>query len=144
MSKETILKEAGVLFIAILMVLPSVVVANNNIKIEDTLGCGCEGCELEIELIHHIPGITMIIRNVGDADCTNVNWSIRFDGVFIPIGRETTGTIPCIPPETSITVGHSLIFGFGRTTITMSVDCDEGSPLTAEQEAFIILFFIFL
>jgi len=117
----------------------------DDIKIEDTSGCDCElGCELEIELIPDRYRIAMIITNVGDSDCTNVKWSITLDGGIILLGRVTTGIIFCIPPGENVTVYSNLIFGFGRTVITISVDPDGGPPMTAEQEAYIILFFIII
>jgi len=116
-----------------------------DIKIEDTSDCDCElGCELEIELTFGRYGITMIIKNIGDSDCTNVKWSITFDGGIILLGRETSGTILCIPPGENVTVSSGLIFGFGRTIITVSVESAGGSPVTKEQEAFIFLFFIII
>jgi len=112
-------------------------------EIEDTSGCDCElGCELEIELIFGGYGITMIIKNIGDSNCTNVKWSITFNGGIILLGRDTSGTIICIPPGENVTVRSRWIIGFGRTTITGSVECAEGSSVTKEQEAFVLLFFI--
>ncbi|GAJ11789.1 unnamed protein product [marine sediment metagenome] len=112
-------------------------------EIEDTSGCDCElGCELEIELIFGRYGITMIIKNIGDSDCTNVRWRITFEGGIILLGRETSGTIICIPPGENVTVSSGWIFGFGRIIITVSVECAEGSSVTKEQEAFVLLFFI--
>jgi len=112
-------------------------------EIDDTSGCDCElGCELEIELIFGRYGITMIIKNIGDSDCTNVKWSITFDGGIILLDKETTGIIICIPPGENATVSSGLIIGFGRTIITVSVECAEVPSVTKEIEAFIFLFFI--
>ena len=98
-------------------------------RIEDSSGCDCElGCELEIELIYnpYSWGLTWIIRNVGDSDCTNVNWSITFDGGFILLPKEISGTILCIPPGENVTVSTGMVCGFGKTVITVSVEsaCD--------------------
>jgi len=105
-------------------------------------GCGCEGCELEIELIFGRYGITMIIKNIGDSDCTNVKWNITLEGGIILIGKETTGIILCIPPGENVTVSSGWIFGFGRIIITGSVECAEGSSDTKTRDAFVLLFFI--
>lgn len=118
----------------------------DDIKIEDTPGCNCEGCKLEIELTYNISryGFTMIIKNIGDSNCTNVKWSITLDGGIILLGRETSGTILCIPPGENVTVRSGLILGFGITTITISVESAEGPPVSKEQKAFIVLFFIII
>lgn len=117
----------------------------DDIKIEDTSGCDCEGCKLRIELIPG-SGITMIIRNVGDSDCTRVLWSIIFDGGFIllPRGGVRSGVIPRILPGGDEIVSSGQILGIGRTIIRLSVEYDEGSSMTEEHEAFIFLYFIFL
>ncbi len=152
-GKKEFWKDALVFAVALSFVMPIVGFTDaratlnklvfDDIKIEDMSGCDCEGCELEIELIPG-PGITMIIRNIGDADCTNVKWSITFDSGFILLPRETSGIILCIPPGENVTVSSGWILGFGKTIITISVESAEGSSVTAEQEAFIFLFFIII
>ncbi|GAG73210.1 unnamed protein product, partial [marine sediment metagenome] len=86
----------------------------------------------------------MIIKNIGDADCTNVKWSITFDGGIILIGKESSGIIICIPPGENVTVSFGLILGFGKTVITISVESAEGCSVSNEKDAFIFLFFIIL
>lgn len=98
--------------------------ASDDGAIDDTSSCGCE---LEIKLVYQQHcGIIMIIKNIGNSNCTNVKWSISFDGGFILLSRYTSGTISCIPPGENVAI-HSLIFGFGRTIITVSVESAEGS-----------------
>jgi len=118
----------------------------DDIKIEDTSGCDCElGCELEIgELTFDRYRITMIIKNIGDSDCTNVKWNITLEGGIILIGKETTGIIICIPPGENVTVRSGFILGFGRTVITGSAEGDEGSSDTKDNEAFIWLFWVYI
>lgn len=103
-------------------------------------------CELEVKLIHDVYrwGISMIIKNHGECDCTDVKWSITVEGGLFGfiINKETSGTIPCIGPGEEVTVRTGLIFGFGRITITGSAESDEGSSDTKTQDAFVFLFFI--
>ena len=116
----------------------------DDIKIEDASGCDCElGCELEIgEIVFGRFQITVIIKNIGDADCINVKWRITLEGGIILLGRERSGTIICIPPGENVTIRSNLIFGFGKTIITVSLEYPDGSLVTANLEALIILWYI--
>ena len=84
--------------------------------------------------------VSAVIKNAGGADAIGVNWSITLTGGFILSGRETQGG-GMIPAGKESTVGSSLILGFGKTVITVSAEISESSD-TAEQEAFVLLFFI--
>ena len=86
--------------------------------------------------------ISTVIKNIGSADATNVDWSIVLDGGFILLGKETTGSIVSIPAGDETEISSSLIFGFGKTVITVTTECTEGSSDTKTQDAFVFLFFI--
>ena len=85
--------------------------------------------------------INTVIKNNGSADATRVNWSITLDGGFILQGSNTTGAVINIPAGGEVTISSDLILGFGKTVITVTVECAKSSD-TKEQEAFILLFFI--
>lgn len=87
--------------------------------------------------------VSTVIRNIGGVDATKVNWSITLDGGVILRGKETTGNILCIPAGDETTISSSLIFGFGKTTITVTAECAEGSSDTDTRDAFVLMFFIF-
>jgi len=86
--------------------------------------------------------ISAVIKNIGSADATIVNWSITLDGGLILLGRETTGRIVIIPAGEEVTVRSDLICGLGRIAITVTAECAEGSSDTKTWETFIFLFAI--
>lgn len=62
-------------------------------------------------------GVSAVIINLGEIEATNIQWSITLEGGII-LGRETTGTIPNIPPGGNVTINSNLILGFGELTVT--------------------------
>jgi len=98
--------------------------------------------ELEIGEISGGFGVSAVIKNIGNGEATDVNWSINLDGGLIILGKETTGTIASIPAEDEATVKSSLILGIGSVTITVAADCAEGSPADKSANGFVILFFV--
>ncbi len=86
--------------------------------------------------------ITAVIKNIGGADATMVDWSIILDGGFILLGKETSDSIVNIPAGDEVTISSGLIFGFGKTVVTVTAECAEGSSDTKTQDAFVLLFFI--
>jgi len=87
--------------------------------------------------------VSTVIRNIGGVDATKVNWSITLDGGIILRGKETTGNILSLPAGEETTISSDLIFGFGKTVITATAECAEGSSDTKTRDAFVFLFFIF-
>jgi len=95
--------------------------------------------ELQIGKISGGLGVSAIIRNIGTANATNVEWSITFDGLVFP--KKKSDTISTIAADRQEKV-KATIFGFGKTTITVNVTCAEGS--TAEKIATGKVFMIFV
>jgi len=86
--------------------------------------------------------ISVVIKNIGSADASGVDWSITLDGGIILLGKETTGRIVSIPAGEEVTVRSDLICGLGRTVITAMVEKPDVSSDTKEVDAFMFLFFI--
>jgi len=87
--------------------------------------------------------VKAVVKNIGGADAIKVNWSITLDGGFIFLGKVTTGVILSLPGGDEETISSGLIFGFGKTMITVSAEIPESSA-TKEQKAFVFLFFIMM
>ena len=100
------------------------------------------GSIVEIERIAGGFGVNVVLKNDGDAEATSVDWSISLDGGLIILGKNKTGTIPSLAPGASETVS-SIVFGFGKPTIAVSVECAEGSSDEKTSSGLVILFFVF-
>jgi hypothetical protein len=81
------------------------------------------------------------IKNNGEVEATNVQWSITLDGGTILIGKESNGEIPSIPPGGSEPINSGLILGFGNTQVTVTAEILEGTD-TRTQGATVFLFYI--
>jgi len=81
------------------------------------------------------------IKNTGDAEATDVQWRITLNGGLILLGGESSGEISYIPPGGEETINSKLIFGFGKTLVSVIVEIPEGSD-TRQQNGNIFLFFI--
>ena len=81
--------------------------------------------------------VTAVIKNTGDADATDVDWSIALNGGLILLGKETTGTEATIPAGGEVDVTSGLILGLGKTTILVSA-----GGASKDQAATVLLIFI--
>lgn len=96
--------------------------------------------ELSVEIKGGV-GISVILKNTGEASVTNVAWNITIDGGII-IPSEKTGTIPIIHPDGQSKI-YILVFGFGKKTITISLVSSEGFFIKKTASASFFLFFVF-
>jgi len=85
--------------------------------------------------------VDTIIKNTGDAEATDVQWRITLNGGLILLGKESSGEIEYIPPGGEITINSKLIFGFGKTLVSTTVEIPESSD-TRQQNGNVFLFFI--
>jgi hypothetical protein len=104
---------------------------------------------ITILLLHSQPqfeitfnGPNIFVKNIGDANATNIHVRRYLDGGLIILGKDKTVSF------SNITVGEikeakmGWIFGLGTTKITISVSCDEGVNESDSCYAFILFFFI--
>ncbi|HDM67041.1 MAG TPA: exo-alpha-sialidase [Thermoplasmatales archaeon] len=82
-------------------------------------------------------GVSAVIKNVGTADATNVDWSIKITGGLILLGSSKSGTISSIPVGGSVTVKSGLVLGFGPATVTVEAD-----GARVEESCKVLLFFV--
>lgn len=94
-------------------------------------------------------GMAMVgadIKNVGDADASDVEWTISVRGGLIGIiDVQTQGTMLSLAVEQKTRVNTDFpILGFGLIDITVTAETD-GSPQVQESaKAFILLYFIII
>ncbi len=81
-------------------------------------------------------GVSAVIKNVGTADATNVEWSINIQGNLVFLGSKS-GTISSIPAGGSVTIKSGLVLGFGPATVTIEAD-----GARVEENCKVLLFFV--
>lgn len=73
-------------------------------------------------------GVGTIIKNVGDADATGVEWTIRVTGgLFDLINKTFSGTIAELAVDEEVSVDSKIFLGLGKINITITAECNEGS-----------------
>jgi len=87
-------------------------------------------------------GPSILVKNIGDADATNVHVRRFLTGGLIILGKDKTVCFSQLAVGEQKEAKIGWIFGFGPTIITISVWCDEGVNLTSSHPAKILLFFI--
>jgi hypothetical protein len=97
---------------------------------------------LEIGEISGGIGVSAVVSNTGDAEATDVDWSITLDGGLIIIGGETTGDFATIAADGEEEIKTGLVLGIGKPTITIAAECAEGSSDEATATAFVLLFLV--
>lgn len=98
--------------------------------------------ELEIEVINGGIGISVIIRNIGEINLTNLIWSIDLDGGLIILGKTGSGEIGLLLPDQIATIEIPLVFGFGKTTITVNIDADETNSTSRILQGRVVAFLV--
>lgn len=86
-------------------------------------------------------GVTAEIENVGDAEATNVEWSITLDGTVF-LGGSASGTISSIGPGESATISSGFPLGFGDINIQINAECAEGASASGSAAASLLLFLV--
>ena len=74
--------------------------------------------EIQIEILGGF-GITIVVKNFGEEDLSEIVWSIELNGMIF-IGKTSEGTIAILPAG-SETIINSLVFGIGPGIIIVTV-----------------------
>ena len=124
---------------------------NYNITVKARDQNGTESDWSEPHLIHIIKPIlevrtftggllktTIPIRNTGNANATDISWTITLEGGFILFGKETTGTISDLPAGEVTTISSGPIIGFGETRVYVTAEEPRGSSNSRNQGATVL------
>jgi hypothetical protein len=87
-------------------------------------------------------GIEVTVSNTGNANATNVNVTISLQGGLIILGKLTSDHISVLGVNQTHVTKPKTVLGFGRTTITATATCDEGSSAEANATGFVFLIFV--
>jgi hypothetical protein len=67
-------------------------------------------------------GVSATIGNVGNADATNVAWTITIDATLMILGGEVPGEISTLAAGDTEDVSSGFVLGFGPATVTVAAD----------------------
>ena len=84
------------------------------------------------------------IYNKGGVMASDVNWSITLDGGVILLGKTTTGEILGILPGESAAIQSGPILGFGKISVIVTADIDDGLSDMRSQGGFVFLFYAYV
>ena len=87
-------------------------------------------------------GITAHIKNIGNANASNVKTSISVIGGFILWGITKTNPLGNLSIG-SMTTTKFLLIGLGKITVSVKVTCDEGTEGKGNTSGFLLLFYLF-
>jgi hypothetical protein len=85
--------------------------------------------------------INTIIKNLGDAEASDGQWTIELDGGFLLLGKSSSGDIEFIAPGEEMNINSKPIIGFGKTVFIITAEVDEDSN-TRDQSGFVFFFYI--
>ncbi|MCU0849900.1 MAG: PQQ-dependent sugar dehydrogenase [Candidatus Thermoplasmatota archaeon] len=100
------------------------------------------GSPLEVEVITGGIGIGAVIRNDGDENLTNLSWEIILNGGIVLVGKNTGGTVDLLRSGNTETIKVPFVLGFGKTTITVTINASEGNTSMKTSRARLLGFFV--
>jgi hypothetical protein len=86
--------------------------------------------------------VTTDIKNIGEADATNIVWKITVDGDFIHSGQTMLGTMASLGVSNTANIENAPVLGFGNVIITVKVSADGVPEVIKTVNGFV--FFIFV
>jgi hypothetical protein len=86
--------------------------------------------------------INAVIQNNGEWKAKDINWNINIIGGIILSKRNSSGMISSLEPGEEEKIKSGVVFGFGPTTIRVTVNADDGSFDQEDRSGFVFLFFL--
>ena len=86
--------------------------------------------------------VKAVIKNTGEAEATNITWSINLISGYIFRGIKTSGKIDKLFPGEEVTIKSKIILGLGRTDITINAKKPDGGLDIKYSNAFVFISFI--
>jgi len=118
-------RKNNVMICCIVLFISSVCVSGiNTVPGEDTNGLLTSA--IQVEVITGGFGIDAIIRNQGIVNLTEITWQISLDGGLVLLGKNAEGTISLLRPGRTQTITVPLVFGFGKTEVSVTVNASDG------------------
>jgi len=104
-----------------------------------------KGPQLEIGDVKGGIRIGAKIKNIGDAQATDVSWNINIETRFPPKIKDWSDEIQSLQPKESETIStDEWLFGLGRVWITITAETAYAEPVEKEVTGFIFLFYVII
>jgi glucose/arabinose dehydrogenase len=123
------MKKYIILFITFLLLASCIPLVASTKNVEIKTPIKSQISQLEIEVINGGAGVSAIIKNIGNIEAVDVNWSIELTGGLILIGKSEQNVIPSISRNNSEIVEIPFVVGFGKTMITVSAEPSGGEEV---------------
>jgi len=90
--------------------------------------------QLEIISIKGPIGVTATIKNRGDAEATNIEWTLKVTGgVLGSINKNTNGNESILGIGKELHAKSGIIIGFGKISVIATFTCTEGSSIKGNK-----------
>jgi hypothetical protein len=168
MSRKTILKEAGVLLIASLMVFSSGIVlantGNSNVCINtnqiilknpnNSPSYVDPNGSMGVAKINGGIGISVTLKNTGTINLTNITLTLNVTGkymLYYDLNGLKRGQIqkrirlvgtPVLPGAEATLVPGGFFFGLSKLSVRVNATCDEGATCSGNATAMLLLFYV--
>ncbi len=100
---------------------------------------GTAKAELAIQNVKGPIGVNAEIKDIGEADANNLDWSITVTGGILGLVNKTAdGTKTVLASGAIEAIGSGLILGLGPITIEITANADNAAEVTATKTAFVL------
>jgi len=82
------------------------------------------------------------IKNIGEAEATNVSWNLTVTGDTVFLGKESSGIIDSIPAGEEVKVQSNIIIGFGKAQFLVQSEEIYGSWDLRQQGGKLFLIYV--